>query len=263
LELLNTSLDINKKRVEVAVENGTAFKSDIDVIQVEIIKANQKIDELRFNRTSFVTVLSLMTSQEISSDDEFIRPPGTDKYVTLGINRPELALLNNRLTLLQAQEQIQKATLYPKVGVMGFATFIQPGANFGTSQIENVLVAGLSLNWRIAELYRNNNNKKLTEVNLRKVEVQREAFLFNTNLGLSQLNNELLKLASLIEQDRDILRLKGNIRKSYDVKYENGVSTMSELLDKVNDESVARQQLVLHEIQYLKKLYEYQNLSGN
>jgi outer membrane protein TolC len=263
LELLKSTLDRNKKRVVVAVENGTAFNSDIDELTVEVINANQKIDELRFNRGAFLQMLSLMTGQAIAPDAKFVRPEPIDNYTALQVNRPELNLMNNRLTLLQAQAKIQKASLYPKLGVLGFATFIQPGVEFGTSQIENVFVVGLSLNWSIGELYRNGNNKKLTEVNLSKVNVQRETFLFNTKLSLSQVGNDLQKLSSLIEQDQEILALKSSIKQAYDVKYSNGVSTMSALLDKVNDENMARQQLVMHEIQFLKKLYEYQNISGN
>lgn len=263
LELLKATLERNRKRVEVAIENGMAFSSDVDEITVEVIYANQKIDELRFNRAAFLQMLSLMTGRALDAKEVFVRPMAIENYTSLQVNRPELHLLNNRLTLLQTQEKIQRAALYPKLGVMGFATFIQPGVEFGTSQIENILVAGLSLNWNIGELYRNSNNKKLTEVNLSKVNLQKETFLFNTNLGLSQVGNDLQKLTSLIEQDKEILTLKSTIRKSYDVKYNNGVSTMSALLDKVNDESMARQKLVMHEIEYLKKLYEYQNLSGN
>jgi outer membrane protein TolC len=263
LELLKSTLERNKKRVEVAVENGTAFNSDVDEIKVEVIKANQNIDELRFNRMAFLQMLSLMTGKSLDHEAKFIRPQAIDNHTALQVNRPELNLLNNRLTLLQEQGKIQKAALYPKLGIMGFATFIQPGVEFGTSEIENVLVAGLSLNWNIGELYRNGNNKKLTEVNINKLRNQRETFLFNTNLGLSQVGNDLQKLSSLIEQDKEILSLKSSIRKSYDVKYTNGVSTMSALLDKVNDENMANQQLIMHEIQYLKKLYEYKNQSGN
>lgn len=263
LEILRSTLERNQKRVEVAVANGTAFKSDIDELKVEIINVNQRVDELIYNRVAYLQILSAMTGTNINPQEEFVRPELIKDYPNGEINRPELKLLNNRLTLLQAQNQIQKATLYPKIGIMGFASFVRPGVDFGTSQIENILVGGLSLNWSIGELYKNSNNKKLTEVNLSKVNLQRETFLFNTNLSLLQVGNELQKYESLITQDKEVLALKSSIRQSYDTKYENGVSTMSELLDKVNDESLARQQLVIHELQHLMKLYEYQNMSGN
>jgi outer membrane protein TolC len=153
--------------------------------------------------------------------------------------------------------------LYPKIGLMGFGTFIQPGVSFGTSELTNILVAGLSVNWSLGVLYKNNNNKKLTEVNLNKVNIQRETFLFNVNLDLTLNERELEKYKTLINQDKELLALKSRIKSAYDVKYANGITPLSELLDKVNDESAAKQNLVIHEIQYLMSAYQYKNKSGN
>ena len=263
LSLLRSTLQRNKERVEVAVANGAAFKSDIDEIQVEVINTTQRIDELSYNRKAYVKVLAVMIGEPLEEAASFQRPILVQDYKTMEINRPELRLFNNKYALIEAKQKIEKATLYPKIGLMGFTTFIQPGVAFGTSTVENILLAGLSVNWSLGGIYKNKNNNKLTQVNLEMVDLQRQAFLFNTNLNLSQLGQEMEKFESIIQQDKDILELKTSIKKSYDVKYENGICTLSELLDKVNEESLARQSLIVHEIQYLMKLYEYQNKSGN
>lgn len=263
LEILKSTLERNMKRVEVAVENGTAFKSDIDELKVELLNVGQRVDELTYNRLAYLNVLSLMIGEAIPASTHLERPVALENYSSLQLARPELKVFNNQLALLEAKSRKDKSMLYPKIGIMAFSAIIQPGVEFGTSTIENVLVAGLSVNWSLGSLYRNSNNKKLTEVNISKVNLRRETFLFNTNLNLSQVSYDLGKYEKLIEKDRDILALKSSIRKSYDVKYENGISTMSDLLDKVNDEILAKQQLIMHEIQYLMKLYDYKNKSGN
>jgi outer membrane protein TolC len=74
---------------------------------------------------------------------------------------------------------------------------------------------------------------------------------------------ELGKYQKLIEQDKEILSLKSSIKNAYEIKYDNGISTLSELLDRTNEESVAKQNLVVHEIQYLMKAYQYKNKTGN
>jgi len=98
---------------------------------------------------------------------------------------------------------------------------------------------------------------------LQRVENQQETFLFNTKLDLSQTEIELQKLNKLIEQDKEILVLKTSIKDAYKIKYENGVATMAQMLDKINDENLAKQQMIMHEIQYLMKTYSYLNKSGN
>ncbi len=263
LEILKETLQRNRQRVEVAVENGTAFRSDIDELKVEVINTDQRMEELKFNRSSYVNMLASMVGELIAPNAKLTRPALNTSFLDEGINRPELTLFQNHEALIQAQSKIDKAMMYPKVGIMGFGTFIQPGIDFGASTLNNILVGGLSVNWNLASIYRNNNNKRLTEINLQKVQVQRETFLFNTDLTLTQTRLELEKYQKLIAQDKELLELKSSLKKSYDVKYENGVSTMSQLLDKVNDESLAKQQLVVHELQYLMKAYQYKNKSGN
>jgi len=112
-------------------------------------------------------------------------------------------------------------------------------------------------------VYKNGNNKKLTEISLQRIQNQEETFLFNTNLELNQKDLELAKLRKLLEQDRELLALKGSIKDAYTVKYENGVATMSAMLDRINDENVSRQNMIMHEIQYLLTVYQYLNTSGN
>ncbi len=263
LEILKSTLNRNIKRVEIAVENGTAFKSDIDEIRVEVINADQRMEELRFNRSAYVNVLAAMIGKPIEGEMKFVRPEVNDSYKSMDINRPELTMFQQQEYLIEAQNRINKAMLYPKVGFMGFGTFIQPGVDFGASELTNILVAGLSVNWSLGGVYKNSNNKKLNELQVQKVNVQRETFLFNTNLGLTQTEMELEKYLALIDQDKELVALKSSIRHAYDVKYENGVSTMSALLDRTNDESVAKQKQIVHEIQYLMKAYQYLNKSGN
>lgn len=263
LQILKSTLLRNKKRVEIAVENGTAFKSDIDEIKVEIINADQKIEELSSNKTVYTNLLAAMIGEPIKLDDKFERPQLDDSFLTLENNQPELTLFQQQEYLIESKQNIEKSMLYPKIGVLGFGTFIQPGVDFGASQLNNIFVGGLSLNWSLGALYSNGNNKKLTEINLQKVQVQRETFLFNNNLELSQTKMELDKYQTLIGQDQEILDLKSSIKKAFEIKYENGICTLTDLLNRTNDESLAKQKLITHEIQYLMKSYQYKNKSGN
>jgi len=263
LELLKETLKRNQKRVQNAIENGTAFSSDEDELKVELINAQQKQDELHYNKLAYMKVLSAMIGMEISEDAVFTRPGFNRAVKDLSIHRPELTKFSGQRALINAQAELNKASLMPKLGVMGFGVFLNPGLDLGASSLDNLLVAGLSLNWQLSPLYKNANNKKLTQINLERIQNQEETFLFNTNLELSQTNMELEKFRKLLEQDGEILALKTSIKDAYAIKYENGVATMSAMLDRINDENVTKQNMIMHEIQYLMKAYQYINKSGN
>ncbi len=263
LDILKSTLMRNMKRVEIAVENGTAYTSDIDELRVELIKTDQKKEELISNRSAYMNVLEAMIGERIDGSTTFTRPESENTLLTMDNNRPELRMFQNQEYLIEARGKIDKSMLYPKFGLLGFGTFIRPGVDFGASKLENIFIGGLSVNWSLGALYKNGNNKKLTGINLEKVKVQRETFLFNNNLDLTQTRVELEKYQKLIEQDTEIVSLKSSIKDAYEIKYENGISTLSELLDRTNEESVAKQNLVVHEIQYLMKAYQYKNKTGN
>lgn len=263
MEILKSTMLRNMNRVEIAVQNGAAFKSDIDEIKVELINIDQKMEELTSNRNAYINVLAAMVGDSIDGTAKFSKPQVEKDFIALENKRPELRLFQNQENLIEAQSAIDKSMLYPKIGLLGFGTFIQPGADFGASTLNNIFVGGISINWGLGALYNNGNNKKLTDINLQKVAVQRETFLFNNKLELTQTQMELEKYKTLLDMDKEILALKSSIKKAYDVKYENGISTMSELLNRTNDESVAQQNLIVHEIQYLMKAYQYLNKSGN
>jgi outer membrane protein TolC len=249
--------------VELAVEGGTAYRSDLDEIQVEILNADQKLTELVFNREAFITVLELMVGEPINRSETFIKPAlveSTDGWV---LSRPELRLFDYQRQFFEAQSGIYRSKLYPKVGLTGFGVFIQPGVAFGASDLNRILVGGLSLSWNIGGLYTNANDKNLTRLNLEKVDNQEEVFRFNTSLELTQSTREMEKYRELMKRDQEIVRLKSKIKGSYETKYENGISTMSELLDRTNEENVSRQTLLLHEVQYLMAAYKYKTTSGN
>jgi len=263
LELLKETLKRNQKRVQNAIENGTAFNSDEDELKVELINTQQKQDELYYNKLAYMKVLSAMIGEEIPEDAKFTRPGFSQAVEDLSIHRPELTKFNSQRTLINAQAELNKATLMPKLGVMGFGVFLSPGLEFGTSTMDNLIVAGLSVSWQLSPLYKNANNKKLTQINLQGIQIQEETFLFNTNLELSQTDMELEKFRKLLEQDSEILALKTRIKDAYAIKYENGVATMSSMLDRINDENITKQNMIMHEIQYLMKAYQYLNKSGN
>ena len=87
--------------------------------------------------------------------------------------------------------------------------------------------------------------------------------MFNTNLQLNQTQVELQKYEELIQKTKEIALIKERIKKAYEVKYENGVATMTQLLDKTNEENLAKQKLIMQEIQYLQKQYQYKYKSGS
>ena len=66
---------------------------------------------------------------------------------------------------------------------------------------------------------------------------------------------EIKKLRELVKGDEEMVRLRESIRQVSEVKYANGVCTISELIMDVNQALIARQEKALREIELGMMIY--------
>ncbi|HRZ21143.1 MAG TPA: transporter, partial [Bacteroidales bacterium] len=75
--------------------------------------------------------------------------------------------------------------------------------------------------------------------------------------------SEIEKQEAILSNDDGIVVLRGNIRNGYQLKYDNGLCSMNELISAINRESEARVARALHRVQLLISLYQYKTILGN
>ncbi len=198
LEIQNTILSNNVNRIKQLRDNGLAYKTDIDEIKVEQLKLNQQRIEFNYTRNGYVMMLSLLIGQKINEQTILQKPLLSTQLSDLQIIRPELSLYKSQRNLINAQSEMQKVNLMPKLGLLGAAVLITPGVSFGNSKTSTLGVAGLSASWNISGLYKNSNEKQLTQLSLNKINVQEETFLFNTRLQLTQTSANIEKQKAVL-----------------------------------------------------------------
>ena len=263
LAALEDNLTRNLKQVQLLKDNGHGYQSDIDEVSAELLNLEQRKIEYRYARRGFVQMLSLLTGQSYTENSEFAKPVITPDVLPLEVKRPELSLFASQMRLNEAQAGMNTVSLMPKLGLLGAGIFITPGIALATSKITSLAIAGVSMSWDIGGLYRNSSNKELEIINNEKVLTQQRTFLFTNNLQMSQTANEIEKQNAIISRDDEIVRLKGDISRSYQSRFDNGMCSMNDLLNSMNRESEARANQALHSVQLLMSLYNYQYISGN
>jgi len=263
LNVFRANLDRNLKAISLSKNNGLAYQTDIDELSAESMNLDQRMIEFSYTRKGYVEMLSYLISQSLSDTTHFTKPIVLDSITSPTINRPELMLYANQRKLVTAQSSLNRVYNMPKIGLLGAAILIEPGVNFGTSTLSSLALGGVSLSWNTSGLYKTSNNKQMDKLNLDKISNQEQTFLFNTNLQLKQVSTDIEKQRSILSKDREIAQLKSKIRTGYQLKYDNGVSSMNELIQAMNKESEAHSQEALHQVQLLMTLYNYQTLSGN
>jgi outer membrane protein TolC len=255
-------LNHNVKRIELMHDNGYALKSELNELKAEVLKVKQHRIEFEYSRKGYVYMLSLFLGQQLNDSVTFLRP-----LVSLTADqknsRPELLLFQNQQKLADAQLSVSKASLMPKLGILGAGVLISPGINLGMEKKTTLAVAGLALSWNIGGLYSNGSNKSLTEVKIDMLKSQEETFLFNNNIQSLQTNAEIEKCKVILSSDDEIINLRSSVRESYQLQYENGRSSLFEVISATDKETEARSNKALHDIQLLLAIYQFKTNSGN
>jgi outer membrane protein TolC len=257
LAVMNQNLNTRLTQLQNAIASGAAYKTDEDELLVELLGVQEQKESLEYAKRAYLAVLSAMINTPLDEGTELAMPGDITLNFSGELYTPELRLLQAQQQQIDAQLGIQKSVLMPKIGLLGFGTFIVPGVDFGFSAIDQVLVGGLSVSWNLSGLYSNKNNKRMVETMKTQIQVNKETYVFNTNLQLTQKQLEILRLQNQILKDEELLALRSRIKTAYDTKYENGICTMADLLQAVNNESIATQTLSTHQLELLMKKYNF------
>ena len=263
IDLLKSDLQSSLKNVEASILNGTAFKTNADILKAELLKAEQRTIETTANRRAFMEMLGIFINLSLDEKTSLLRPAGITQGGEPTINRPELTLYNFQSQLLGAQYQLTNTRTLPRLGFFVQGGYGRPGLNVLKNEFDTYYLGGFRFSWNLGGYYNTRREKELLEVNLQSINLQKETFLFNTNLALRQQNQELYKLQELIKVDDQIIGLRTQIKSTARAQLDNGVITANDFLRELNAEDLARQNLSLHQIQLLMTHYNYQTTSGN
>lgn len=263
LDVSEKNLKLNHDRLRLSNENGLGYRVEVDEVEAELLKVDQRRIEFRFTRTAYLEMLSHFIGKPLSQEVVLQRPEVSDGVLTGVNNRPEMIWYSNRTRVAETQAAMDKVSLMPKIGILGAGVFISPGMRLATSKITDLAILGVSASWSTSGLYRNSNNKQLSQLQLQRINTERQTFEFNQSLELKQYGAEVAKQRAILQNDDKIVELKTRIHNSQQLKFDNGLCSAAELISSINNEQDARSNQRLHEIQLLKSLYAYKNSLGN
>jgi outer membrane protein TolC len=262
-ELVAKDLDASLLRMESAVRNGTAFRTNADILQAEILKTELRKVELIAARKSYLDMLGMFIHETLSEGTVLQKPVAPLGTPELTITRPEISLYTYQGQLLTAQQQLSNTRVTPRVNLFAQGGYGRPGLNQLLNEFNTYYIGGIRLSWNLGGYYNAGRDRQLLNINLQSLNQQRETFVFNTNLSLRQQSNEITKLNNLLQIDEKLIDLRTKIKNTAKSQLDNGVITANDYLRELNAEDQAKQNLLVHQIQLLMTQYSQLATSGN
>ncbi len=259
-DILGRSLERNADQVRACIDNGTAYRADLDIVRVNMLDCEQQKEGLLSDRAAYVGMLEKLTG--ISLDGQELAVPDYDVCITDSVTRPELSLYDAQLRQGEAQLRQLDTKIFPKFSLSLQGGMGRPGLNMLDSSFQPYWTAGIKMSWDIGALYTRKDEKQKLDVQLRTIESDRETFLFNTGISALQLKSSIDKARRLLEKDGEIIALQESVRAAGEEQYRNGAISMNDLMKRIDDEYNARVAESIHRIQLLMAICDYRNCIG-
>lgn len=260
-EIRKTDLRGALDKANAAFKQGSGFRSNVDELKAELLNVDMTGIEFKSNRKAYLNMLSLLIGRPVDETTELQQPD--PQPVVTEINRPELKRFDLQKETFNIREKQLKSEYLPKLNAFIQGAYGRPTLNFIDNAFGAWWMGGIRFNWSLGNLYSLKNNKALLAIDRQNQDIEKETFLFNTHLNLSQENVNINKYSALIQKDDSAISLRASVSLSAKAQLDNGVITVHEYINKLNDENLSRQLRILHHIQLLQALYNYKTTSGN
>lgn len=258
--IVEKDLQAGLSRIKAQVSNGTAVKAAQASIEAELIRNQQRAIEISFSKQGLLDVLAVWMGDTTSVQYQLQKP--AEQIAAAEISRPELAYFMLQDSVYQLQNKLVDQKAAPKLSAFAQGGYGRPGLNMLKNEFAFFYTTGLRLQWSISSLYTNKQEKELTRISSRMNEVQKDQFMLQTNAALRQQLAEINKYKQLLSTDQQLIGLRVKVKETAAAQLENGLITPADYVREVQAEDQARQNALIHEMQLLQAIIQYNTISG-
>jgi outer membrane protein TolC len=234
--------------VESAIRNGMTEKSAAIEIRAEILNHEQQKIQFDAAKLAAIRMLSILTGERINQDAALIY---NEKPALPGENlsRPEQLLFSNQIAQLETQMTLLEKSRNPKLFGFGQMGYGKPGLNMLNNEFDTYYLVGIGLSWNLFDWNKASRQKEVLGLQQEIIQKQEETFVRNIQLLLTQQEEQIRKMETMLKTGLEMVELRAEITKAASSKLENGSLTTSDYIRELQAETVAKLNQELHKIQ--------------
>lgn len=252
IELLQSNLE----RAKVLVNNEVILSSDANAVEAELLTVQQRQSQLTYGLKTYRQMLSLLCGKNLENE-KLEEPKLIEDPMQV---RPMKNLFATQKEALSVKRKALTAFTMPRFAAFAQGWYGYPKLNMFESMKNTDLgfsaVVGVQMRWDISSLYTLKNDRRKIDLATQQIAMQEDVFDFNDSLQMTQDELEVQRLRDVMKGDQHIVDLRTNVRQAAEVQFENGTITTSDLLKSMNEETQARCEMALHEVELQKKISE-------
>lgn len=253
LNLLENNLD----KLRAMLRHGTVMQSDVDMMEAQCLSVKQQLIQAERSSKNYREVLGMFIGKQLAGQ-ELLKPDASIPH-DLVPNRPELRYFEAQAQVNEAKKASVAASTMPRISLFAQAYYGYPGFDYFESMMGRDpsvnLLAGVKVSWNLGAFYHKKNENRKLRLASDNIAVERDVFLFNTNLKIRSQLDRIDELRAVMQENKRIVELRERVRKAAESQLDNGIIDATDLLAKLTEEKQARLTASYHEIQLLQGIY--------
>jgi outer membrane protein TolC len=261
LTSVKNTLEQRKLVIASALKNGVLQQSDMDAIEVELLKNKQQTEELSISYSNTVAILAELTSSSIT-DSINISLPTTLLPDSIQLQRPELIMFDLQKNAITASDKLSQSQRLPKVYAFAQAGYGRPGLNMLATEFAPFYIVGLTLKWNIWDWNKTRNDRQTLVIQNEMTQSKRNFTEKNIKIAVLNSQSKMKQLTNALVTDQSIVNLRSEITNRSENKLNQGVITSSDYINDLNAEIQAKIQQQSHKIQLEQEKVNYLITTG-
>lgn len=268
LETAITDLEAQLRVAGARVREGTALPSEEKTIRAELLKRRQSVAELSASRRASLVVLADLTGQSLDSVT-ILRAPDlaaevvqARRSITELRQRPEYEQFARSRAVLEQQERAIAAQDRPRLSVFGRAGYGRPALNPLSDKFDSYWLTGLQVQWSPWTWGTTRREKEVLALQRQIISAEERQFTDNLRRATEQDLTTIDRLAITLAQDDEIIALREDIAAETRTRFNEGVVTSAEYVDRQTDVLSARVARALHRAELAQARARFLNTLG-
>ncbi len=249
------------KEMESAVKAGAVLKSELNVLNVELLKLNQKLFDINEGKASTIRTLALIIGKPLNSDSTQltlfkITPISSEN------KRLEFQLFEQQKQTLELQSKLTSKNRMPQLTAFAQGGYGNPGLNMLKVSFEPIVYVGVKLSWNIWDWNQTSRQKRISLSSRQLIDDQKALFEQTQNTNIERSKSQITKLEKSLSLDDEIVKLRKEVTVSSKSKLQNGTLRASDYIDDLNKESLAELEQKIRQIQLDQARIELMQILG-
>ncbi len=255
LDAAITDLEVQWRLASARVASGAALPSESTLLEAELLRRRQALDEVESARRVAWTLLADLTGRRLTGDEALETPDLTRAVETArsAIDslraRPEFAQFARSRDVLSAREAAVTAQERPRIAAFGRTGYGRPGLNMLAREFDTYWLAGVQVEWSPFTWGSTRRDREVLALQSQVLATEERAFRERLERGTRSDVAAIDRLLRALASDDRIVALRERVLAETRLRLEEGVVTVGEYVDRETALQTARLARATHRVE--------------